>query len=62
MCANIHLSPCPLLAANFIVDVEKDGFIDEGNNQTGVDPKLDPLTDNGGATKAFALLKGEAPQ
>ena len=51
----------PLFAANFIVGVEKGGFIDEGNNQIGVDPKLGPITDNGGTTKWLSNAMAEAP-
>jgi hypothetical protein len=37
-----------------------EGFRDGGENQIGIDPMLNPLADNGGSTKTFAL-RPESP-
>ncbi|MBI3241625.1 MAG: hypothetical protein HYZ49_04960 [Chloroflexi bacterium] len=43
---------------NIIKDISNCNFIQAIGDQTGVDPALGPLQDNGGPTRTFALLPG----
>jgi len=49
----------PVNVSHSIISGETDDdYIDEGNNQIGIAPKLGPLADNGGPTMTHALLPG----